>query len=542
MVWTKPVLLGLFVCIAWNADAQANRYMVFFKDKAGSSYSIGLPLEFLSQRAVDRRIRQAIPVTSRDLPVNQSYIQGIENAGADIFFATRWMNGLLIQCDASLIAPLESLPYVDHIEFVAPNTKLLKGSRKKSDLKTKSSKASVKTQAQLQMIGLDEMHRAGYKGENIYIGIFDSGFLGVNATMPFQHIFDENRIDESASKDFVYNSQDVFQYDDHGTEVFSVIAAFQENNFTGGSYEANYQLYVTEDVNTEYRVEEYNWLFAAERADSVGVDIINSSLGYYDFDDPSMNYPKSAMDGNTTVISRAAQFASDRGIVVVCSAGNEGGTTWQIITAPADVKDVLAIASVSSGGQRAGSSSIGPSADGRIKPDVAALGVNTSVIKPDGTTGSASGTSLSSPLVTSLVAGVWQRYPELSNKEILDAIRASASQADNPDNFLGYGIPNFKAIVNYLEQRPQENVFEVYPNPILTDTFTIKPFDPGQVTSCRMELVSSQGQVIYSTDANFSWLNRTYTASLSHVAAGMYYLRIWWGDKRYVYKLVKDSR
>ncbi|MBA4054558.1 MAG: hypothetical protein C0490_07595, partial [Marivirga sp.] len=346
-------------------------------------------------------------------------------------------------------------------------------------------------------------------------------------------------IDPIASKDFVYNSDNVFQYDEHGTEVFSVIAAYQENNFTGGSYEANYQLYVTEDVNTEYRIEEYNWLFAAERADSAGVDVINSSLGYYDFDDTSMNYPKSAMDGKTTVITRAAQFAADRGIIVVCSAGNEGGIAWQIITAPADAEDVLAIASVNSTGQRSGSSSIGPAADGRIKPDVAAMGVNTSVIKPDGTTGSASGTSLSSPLVTSLVAGVWQRYPELSNKEIMDAIRSSASQAANPDNFLGYGIPNFKAIVNYLELTPQENVFEVFPNPILTDTFTIKPFDPGQVTSCRVELVSSQGQVLYRADANFSWLNRTYTANLSQFVAGMYYLRIWWGDKRYVYKLVK---
>lgn len=539
MVWSRVKLAAVFIFIGSGSWAQVNRYMVFLKDKTGSSYSIALPNQFLSQRAINRRIRQVIPLTEQDIPVNETYVQGIKDTGADVFYRTRWMNGVLVQCDASLVSAIAGLSFVDRVEFVAPNAKLLNNGRKKINLRTKNSKAAAKTQAQLQMIGLDEMQEAGYKGQSICIGIFDSGFQGVNSTAPFQHIFSENRIDFIASKDFVYNTADVFQYDEHGTEVFSVIAAYQEGDFTGGSYEANYQLYVTEDANTEYRIEEYNWLFAAERADSAGVDIINSSLGYYDFDDTSMNYPKSAMDGNTTVITRAAQLAADRGIVVVCSAGNEGGIAWQIITAPADAVDVLAIASVNSGGQRAGSSSIGPSADGRIKPDVAAMGVNTSVIKPDGSTGSASGTSLSSPLITSLVAGVWQRYPELSNREIMEAIRKSASQANNPDNLLGYGIPNFKAVVNYLEQLPQENIFEVYPNPILTDTFTIKPFDPNQVMSCRVELLSSQGQVIYDADASFSWLNRTYTANLSQFAAGIYFLRIWWGDKRYTYRLVK---
>ncbi len=224
---------------------------------------------------------------------------------------------------------------------------------------------------------------------------------------------------------------------------------------------------------------------------------------------------------------------------MVCSAGNEGSIAWQIITAPADAKDVLAIASVTSAGIRSTTSSRGPSADGRIKPDVAAMGVNTSVIKPDGSVGSASGTSLSCPLITSLAAGIWQRYPGLSNKEIMDAIRNSASQATSPDNLIGYGIPNFKAIVNYLETHTQENIFEVYPNPIVSDTFTIRPSDPGQVTTCRMELISSQGQIISNADINFSWLNRTYKGNLANMASGFYFLRIWWGDKRYIYRLVK---
>jgi serine protease AprX len=539
MVWSRVLVTGLLLTCVFVSSAQENRYMIFFKDKAMSSYSTAQPLQFLSQRAVDRRIRQGIAVTEQDIPVNENYVESVRDAGAGVFFRTRWMNGLLVQCEAALIPTLEGLPFVERVEFVAPNKKLLSSGRTKGHQKTKSTKIAVKTQIQLEMIGLDAMQSAGYKGETIHIGIFDGGFQGVNSTVPFEHIFAEERIDLESSKDFVFNSGDVFQYDDHGTQVFSVIAAFQEGNFVGGSYEANYQLYVTEDVNSEYRIEEYNWLFAAEMADSSGVDVINASLGYYDFDDASMNYSKDEMNGVTTVVTKAAQLAADRGIVVVCSAGNEGGIAWQIITAPSDAKDVLAVASVNSGGQRSTSSSIGPSADGRIKPDVAALGVSTSVIKPDGSTGSASGTSLASPLVASLVAGVWQRYPQLTNKEVIDAVRASASQADNPDFLLGYGIPNFKAVVNFLDEHPQENPFEVYPNPVLADTLTIRPFDPGQVTSCRVEILSSQGQLVHSTEAGFSWLNRTYTANLSQFAAGMYYLRIHWGEKRYTFKLVK---
>ncbi len=539
MVWSRISLVVVFLFFTSALFAQVNRYMVFFKDKNGSGFTTGSPTDFLSQRAIDRRIQQAIPITEQDFPVNGNYVLEVRDAGADVFFTTRWMNGVLVQCNASLVSTIESLPSVDRVEYVAPNTRLQNNGRNKNSSKSKSVKAAVKTQAQLQMIGLDEMQSAGYKGQSIVIGIFDSGFQGVNVAAPFQHIFNEGRINLEVSKDFVSNTSNVFQYDAHGTEVFSVIAAYQDGTFTGGSYLADYQLYVTEDVPTEYRIEEYNWLFAAERADSAGVDIINSSLGYYDFDDASMDYPKSALDGKTTVVSKAAQFAADRGIVVVCSAGNEGGRAWQIITAPADAKDVLAIANVNSMGIRSGSSSIGPAADGRIKPDLAAMGVSTSVIKSDGTSGSASGTSLSSPLVTSLVAGVWQRYPELTNKEVMEVIRNSASQSNNPDNLLGFGIPNFKAVVNFLERIPQENTFEVYPNPISSDTLTVKPYDPSAVGSCRVEILSANGQVVYNGEVSFSWLNRSYTADLSQLTAGIYFLHVWWEDKRYTYRLVK---
>ncbi len=353
------------------------------------------------------------------------------------------------------------------------------------------------------------------------IAIFDAGFSGVNQTAPFSHLFQDHQI--KATWDFVYGSDNVFQYDEHGTEVFSVIAAYQEGTFTGGAYEAAFQLYVTEDVGSEYRIEEYNWLFAAERADSSGVDIIHSSLGYYDFDDATMNYAKSAMDGKTAVITRAAQYAADRGIVVVCSAGNEGTLAWQTITAPADAIGVLAVANVNSSGIRVASSSTGPSADGRIKPDVAALGASTTVIKSSGAVGTANGTSLAAPLVTSIVAGVWERYPVLTAHEVMDVIRKSASLAQNPNNQIGYGIPNFKAVVNYVETETQEQPFEVFPNPVPqgnNDTLTIRPRDPEEIPNCRIEFLTSSGRELFDGDISFSWLNRAYQTALPQLAPG----------------------
>ncbi|MEO5976164.1 MAG: S8 family peptidase [Chryseolinea sp.] len=539
MASSKQIIFIVLCFVSQYAFAQTNRYMVFFKDKAGTTYATDKPSLFLSARAINRRLMHNIPITEQDFPVNNAYVAGVAATGAETYFTTRWMNGVLVQCDASLKTNIELLNYVDHVEFVAPSARLQKQGRKIKNGEAKGATIQDLTSQQLQLIGLNDMQEAGYRGETIHIGIFDGGFPGVNTTTPFEHIFTENRIDLQSSKDFIANTNSVFQYDAHGTEVFSVIAAYQQGNFTGGLYEAEYQLYVTEDVSNEYRIEEYNWMFAAERADSAGVDVINSSLGYYDFDDSNMNYSKSDMDGKTTVISKAAQWLSDRGVIVVCSAGNEGAIAWQIITAPADAKDVLATASVNIAGQRAGSSSKGPSADGRVKPDVAAMGVNTNVIRPDGSNGTVSGTSLASPLVASLAAGIWQRYPSMSNIEVIEAIRKSASQANNPDNLLGYGIPNFKAVVNYLESHPQENAFDVFPNPVVADTFTIRPSDPSKVTSCHIELVSTQGQVIYGKDISFSWLNRAYSQNLSSTAAGLYFLRISWGGKKYVYRLVK---
>ena len=539
---SKLVCAVAFLLLAYGgADAQVNRYMVFFKDKTGIPQTLSKPIEFLSEKAIQRRLDQNIEITDSDLPVKKEYVQGVRDTGADAFFTTRWLNAVLVQCDQSLLPAIESLSFVERVEFVAPEARLQSGGRRSFNLRNRNNHIGVETENQLQMIGIDKMHQADYKGEGVTIAILDSGFPGVDVAPAFQHIFSDGRFAENVSFDFVHNSADVFQYDDHGTQVLSVIAGEVPDAFTGGANEATFQLFVTEDVPTEYRIEEYNWLFAAERADSAGADIIQSSLGYYDFDDASMNYTVGQMDGKTTVVTKAAQWAADRGIVVVTSAGNEGSIpSWRIITAPADAVDVLAIGGVNNSREKTGSSSIGPSADGRIKPDLAALGLGVKVIKSNGQISTASGTSLAAPLVTSLAAGVLQRYPDLSGKEIITLLRETASQASNPDNLLGYGIPNFQAVVNYREQTTQQHPFELYPNPLKEDdTLTISPVDPEVFASCQLEVVSSQGQVLARHSVKFDWLNRTYKADLSRLAAGLYYIRVMSEKRKYTYKVVK---
>lgn len=534
-----PVIV-LLVWMSFTAYAQENRYMVFFTDKDGVSFTVSNPGEFLSPKAIDRRMMQGISIVAQDLPVNPLYVSGIRDAGASTFFTTRWMNGVLVECEPEVLTAIEALPYVDRVEYVAPHAQLQAGGRRASSLRRKANHAGGETGSQLQMLGLQDMHASGVTGEGVTIAILDSGFPGVDMLPAFSHIVSNDRLVTEVSYDFAHNSHDVFGYDGHGTEVLSVMGALIPDAFTGGAYDATFQLFITEDVPTEYRVEEYNWLFAAERADSAGADIIHSSLGYYDFDDASMNYSREDMDGKTTVVSRAAQWAADRGILVITSAGNEGNiASWRIITAPADAQGVLAIGGVNSNGQKTGSSSIGPSADGRIKPDLVALGASVKVVKQNGQISTATGTSLAAPLATSLAAGVMQRYNQLTNTQVMDLLRQTASQANQPDQLLGFGIPNFQAVVNFLEQTPQEHPFEVFPNPLLQDTLIIRPFDPNVVQSCEIQLVNGQGAILRRHTVHFDWLNRTYRANFAGVPAGVYYVRILHEKSKHTFRVVK---
>ncbi len=519
-----------------SAGAQANQYFISFKDKTGTLFSVSEPGKFLSAKSIERRQRQGITITVEDLPVNPGYVSQIKSAGATIFFASRWWNGVVVEASPTMIGNIAALPFVSAALLIAPGKKNIGGRISTTKQKKNSSADLPVNQVQLQQLGLDEMHALGYRGENINIAIFDSGFIGVDVTSPFSTLFAENRIRQTFN--FVNNNALVYKKDDHGTEVLSVMAAFAPGSYTGGAHKANYFLFLTEDVGSEYRIEEYNWTIAAERADSAGVDIINSSLGYNQFDDPSMDYAKADLDGKKAVITRAARKAIERGIIVVSSAGNEGGNSWKLVTPPSDAEGILAVGSVSRVGSLSSSSSQGPTADSRTKPDVVALGVGTSVIKSNGSVGTASGTSLASPLVASLAAGVLQAYPLLSAEEIYNAIINSADQAFRPDNLKGYGLPNFLAIKNYLESFKSQQVISVYPNPVTHNSIQIK-LKSLTDAPVYISIYDSQGRLAEEFNRQLTWLNNPLEYNLSKLLPGLYFIKVIANGETSVMKFVK---
>lgn len=537
MEWkSKLAGLLLFVSIAYTLPAQTiNRYIVFFKDKAGTSYSVSAPSQFLSEKAIVRRAKQGIMITEEDFPVNAAYINQVKATGAKTYFSSRWMNCVLVETSAAIIEQVRLLPTVSRIEFVAPNKKL-SSARVKKERNIKETAIAAATISQLQQIGLTEMQADGYRGEGIHIAVFDSGFPGVNTASAFQHIFQEGRLIDSY--DFIAQSGNVFKYDEHGTEVLSVIGAYSENTFTGGAYKASFHLYVTEDVGSEYRVEEYNWLFAAERADSAGVDVINSSLGYNTFDDASMDYTQAQLDGKTAVISRAATNAIARGIVVVCSAGNEASNSWQKVTPPADANGILAIGAVTSTGLRSSFSSIGPTADNRIKPDVMAMGSGTSVVRPGGTVSTESGTSVASPLVASLVAGVLQAHPGVTVQDVYRAIVRSASQSTRPDNRYGYGIPDYSGVNEYFAIADYEKEITIYPNPVTNSLVSIAIKHPSN-EAIQVMIYNAQGKLVMSTSTVIDWLNNPVRYDLSSLGPGVYIVKVLAGEHMKTMRLVK---
>lgn len=547
MVRIKLIIFFLWLGVVGFSHAQSNRYMIFFTDKQGNGHTVDHPETFLNERAIQRRITQGIEILAEDLPITTAYVQAVRETGATVLYKTKWMNGVLVECTTDQLADIHTLEFVksSDTEFVAPGVTSAR-QRKAPKFGTTGVNADI-TLEQLAMLGIDEMHADGYTGEGVIVAVMDGGFTGVNTQEPFQEIY-TNRINHDVSWNYVTNSSNVYQLSSHGAQVLSVLGVktlVDANEFSAGAYEATFQLYVTENPagNFEYRVEEYNWLFAAERADSAGVDIINTSLGYNTFEDESMDYQVADMDGNTAVITRAAQMAASKGIFLVNSAGNSGNdSSWKIITAPADGKDVLAVGNVNQAGQRHNTSSIGPAADGRLKPDVVALGVGVTTINSNGVVASSNGTSFSSPLTAGLVAGLRQRYPNMSRAELMDAIRFSASQAATPDNNLGYGIPHYRAVVNYLEitavEPDQTHSLVVRPNPV-QDTFTLAPRSSSLVQIDETVMVNAQGRTMTKIDVSYNWLDHSYAMNIGHFLPGVYFLTVRIGKKYETYKLVK---
>ena len=521
-----------------------NRYIVFFTDKNNSGFSIDQPEHFLSPRALQRREKQNISINENDLPVSVNYLDALSSMDdVSVFFTTKWLNGVLVETSDTQIEHISAQPYVKRIEYVAPGFKLSNDGKngrnsRNSNNNLRSKQTDDESGAQNAFIGVDEMHKAGYRGNGMLIAVFDSGFETVDQSSYYKHIFDNNKI--VGMKDFIKNSGNVFQYDSHGSKVLSCISAFKRGIFSGTAPEANLVLCVTEDVSKEYRIEEYNWLFAAEYADSIGVDIINSSVGYSYFSDESMDYTYAEMNGKTTVISRAATQAASKGMLVLCSNGNEGNSSWTYLNAPADADSVLSVGAVTIDQIKSNFSSFGPSSDGRIKPELSALGTWVRVIHREDIT-YANGTSFSTPLTSGLAAGLWQAFPELTNMEVMEYLKVTASQANKPDTLIGYGIPNFVRAYNRAKMNEGniESKFVVFPNPVTNKRIIyLYSESPHHSDVATLAFYDLKGSEISSKNISVSSEKQMLEIDVSFLIPGTYILNYQTGSEKQKIKLV----
>lgn len=516
-----------------------NRYFVYLKDKASSNFNIENPAEFLSQRAIDRRAVQSIPVTEKDLPVSNAYLAEIEGLGFEIRGKSKWLNAVLVDGPDNLYNDLSNLDFVTGIELngdIRGDIYMGMAARKRSKFDQVEFDYGGSL-TQIKMLEADSMHRAGITGEGVLIAVLDAGFPGTNTGSAFSHLRNNGKI--IRTWDYVTNTSNVYKEHPHGSNVLSIIAGKIDGKLYGTAPDAEVALYITEDNSSESRQEEVFWVFAAEDADSLGVDIINSSLGYSEFDDPSTDYTYSAMDGNTTIISRAAEYAASVGIIVVIAAGNEGNKSWRYITAPSDGPKTIAVGAVNASENIAVFSSRGPSPDGRIKPDVSAMGFSTRLSSSDSNVSQGNGTSYAAPLIAGFMGGLKQEFPQLTAKELKEVLIKSADRYKSPDNTYGYGIPSYtraKEIIHteYLILSNECDCFEVTltPNPVFSiGDIKLKVGNKELPVDTPVSLIDAAGRVVAQ---NLPYKD----IKMSNFDAGVYIVNFTFKHQNYSKKIV----
>jgi subtilisin family serine protease len=534
----NKVCIGLLLTLLAALTSQAqDRYAVYFKYKPQSDFSLSEPHELLSQKAIDRRVREGIQADSLDMPVAERYLTEIAPFSHDLLYTSKWMNAAIVVADQDGVDQMSDFPFVERVELVAhgfldnPQAKIRNEQRPAKTREGQGKRAKLNTleftpadnsyDFQNQLLGVDEMHGEGYTGKGVTIAVFDAGFPGIDTASAFKSLFANNQI--VGQRDFVrpWNT-DVFIANQHGTNVLSLIAANDSSKLVSGAYDSDFILVITEEVETEFRVEEFNWVRAAEYVDSLGVDIISSSLGYWDFDDSAMNYKKSDLDGKTAVISRGAAIASAKGILVVNSIGNYGSMGKSSLLAPADAEGIISVGSVTRSGEISSFSSTGPTADGRLKPELVAFGDSPVLIRANGAVGSSNGTSFAAPQISALAAGLWQAKPHWTKEELMKNLFRSATQFEDPDNLVGYGVPNFYTALygEVLAVEDEKSIqWKVYPNPLYADELNIR-FGLG--LNAIFELVDLTGRTILKKEVSRTSASDPYRVTLTGIQSGLY--------------------
>lgn len=520
-----------------------NRYFVYLKDKSNSTFSVAAPEKFLSKRSIDRRKNQNISVNSLDIPVNLNYINQLKTAGAKIIGTSKWLNAVLIETNPEILGKISKLDFVKNVDGNQDirGAKLSITTEKTGTIDKFGSYEEFNygnSLNQIQQLGVDEMHKDGFTGKGILVAVFDAGFDKANTMDAFKHLFSAKKIVKTY--DYVLNDTTVFESHWHGTAALSCIGAKLNAQLVGTAPDADFALYKTEDVGSETRIEEVYWLFAAENADSLGVDVINSSLGYYTFDNPATNYKFEELNGDKTISARAADYAVARGIIVVNSAGNEGNNSWNHIVTPADADSVISVGAVDAIGNTVGFSSPGPNAKNTLKPEVSARGLQTTVAISNPNASTSSGTSFSAPLIAGMVASLKQEFPQYSAMQMRELLIKSASKYETPDNKIGYGIPSYKRFVELaknvlaIENYSEETV--VFPNPI-NDEQTIKIKINGMEVSNnqQIEVFDLNGRRIFEKTVSMD----EFRTNLPKLGTGTYNIKIQIADKIHTKKFIK---
>lgn len=533
--------LLLFTLLVFNFGFSQEDAWVYFNDKPDAPFYMSNPLQMLSQRALDRRTSQGISLNESDVPISTNYIdQVVATNGITVMAKSRWLNALHIRGSLSDIQTLNSLPFVNRIEFADRNLNLRSSSNLSIDnLQAVNKELEVLvdynyggSSNQIQMLNGHLLHQQNYTGQGKIIAVMDAGFPGVDTASPFQRLRDNNQI--LGGYNFPDRNTSIYSRGSHGTNVLSCMGGFVDNQLVGTAPDAHYYLFITEDINSENPVEESYWVEAAEVADSLGVDVINTSLGYFAYDNPNYSYTYADMNGTKAFISKGADIAFSKGMICVTSAGNSGTTSEPHIGAPADAIYTLTIGAVDASENYVSFSSIGPSFDGRVKPDVCAKGLSATVSNTSGGITTASGTSFSSPIMAGMVTSFWSAVPNLTNAEVVQFVKQSADLYANPTVFKGYGVPDFQlALNNALSLNSNEMASVVlYPNPV-NDKLQVNL--PNNTSSAKLFLYNNLGQQVnsYVVDATNA------TIYLESLASGLYFYQIEFANNSAKGKLLK---
>lgn len=539
----KITFLGIvFIGLGFNLFAQAEDAWVYLKDKETVSDYISNPITMLTQKAIDRKNRYGVSIDERDVPVNDMYIAQLKNTtGITVLAKSKWFNAVHVRGIQSNIEALASFVFVNNIDFANDNLNRKSSNNDTKIVKTAHSKLENTFTTfnyglaanQIEMFNGDALHRSDYTGAGMTVAVIDAGFPSVNTMASFKRLRDAGNL--LGGYNFVKRDPDVFTSSSskHGTWVLSDMAGFKQNEFVGTAPDASYYLFITEDEATENPVEESYWVEAVERADSLGVDVVNTSLGYTTFDNPNYSYLQADLDGNTAFITRGANLAFEKGLLLVNSAGNSGNGG---VGAPADAEFVFSIGAVNAAGNYARFSSVGSNFQPSQKPDVVAQGEASYVIDTNDNLITINGTSFSSPILAGGITCLWQALPNKTNAEIMQIVRESSSQYTNPDFFLGYGIPNLELALNTalsVESNVAKTALSFYPNPV-TDQLFVKGITGSD--SVLLSIYDMLGKEIQT----FSVSNSSNFIDLVSISKGIYILKLEGADVSQTFKLVKE--